>query len=213
MISGRIIKLPFGVMTLAKGDCCADFVLSSDELARYREFSSKTRGQDFLRGRCAAKVALEKFCVSQSIDFPDTTLVTIDTNKNGAPYARGFSAGISISHSRDIAVAIAFDPAYSCGIDVEFFREDRITTMRKVSPEEVVPQDLQSVTIAWSAKEALSKALGTGFAIPLDKLKIGKWLPNIEFVSFSHMQCIVIPDSAKTITIVCGKSCDIACLK
>ena len=210
MSVSRTIEFPFGVMALVEGDCCADFILSKDEFERYCAFSAKKRQQDFLRGRSAAKIALEKFCELRRISFPDKALVTIDSNENGVPCARGFSVGISISHSRDIAVAIAFDLTYSCGIDVEFFRENRIAALSKMSSEEIVPRDLRSMTIAWSAKEALSKALGTGLTIALHKLRISKWLPNVEFALFPNMQFIVIPDSVKIIAIVYGKIDDVA---
>lgn len=83
---------------------------------------------------------------------------------DGAPMADGF-AGISVSHSRDVA-AIAIAPFPGIGIDVEQPRPRQLMAVaeRVLSPDEIERFGPDGLLQAWTLKEAAFKAAGIPIA-------------------------------------------------
>ncbi len=82
-------------------------------------------------------------------------------NQEGKPYLRESTLHVSLSHNKNIA-AVMFSN-YSCGIDVELFREKIIRIQDKFLSEQErkqFSQDISALTLIWSAKESVYKMLG-----------------------------------------------------
>jgi phosphopantetheinyl transferase len=130
-------------------------------------------------GRIAAKDAVRRWLWARGGGPLFPVEVTIETDGHGRPTVNvpgPFKVCISIAHSGDLAVAIAHDEAV--GIDVEVVEgrnpglervalsaQERALLDRIVSnggdPERARPE---AFTRFWAAKEAVSKAEGTGLA-------------------------------------------------
>ncbi|QNL20809.1 4'-phosphopantetheinyl transferase superfamily protein [Hyphobacterium sp. CCMP332] len=82
-------------------------------------------------------------------------------NQEGKPYLRESTLHVSLSHNKNIA-AVMFSN-YSCGIDVELFREKIIRIQDKfltTKEKKQFSQNIPALTLIWSAKESVYKMLG-----------------------------------------------------
>lgn len=155
-----------------------------DELSRFSEFltdterrvaedfASEKRKIEFFAGRVAAKLALAELQCDKA--------VTILDNDAGAPVVSDEKLAVSISHSEDIAVALAFESDFSFGIDIQIIRTKSIRALKRLVTEKFVPDDASHLTVAWTMKEALSKCLKTGFTLPYEEFLLADFIkkPN-----------------------------------
>lgn len=88
---------------------------------------------------------------------------------------------IYFSHVDQLAVAIAFPERHPMGIDVEIVfpsNTDFLSSQFEKSELNLLSylplQKQEGLTLLWSAKEALSKVLKTGFTVPLKVFSIEK---------------------------------------
>lgn len=196
-----MIKLKCVIVDLESLGCASpQEILSSSELIRYKSFGSQKRQWEFLLGRFAAKKALSHF-----VEVEYLKEISVDTVAAGYPIisnkliARDYS--VSISHSDNVATAVAFNKNFSCGIDIESINESKKNTMAKMSPE-ISSDDAEMLTVAWCAKEALGKALKTGLAIDRKMLEISDFSlvrdddicdlhGYVNFKHFPEYKCII----------------------
>jgi len=164
--------------------------LAPQELESYQLFRYEKRRTEWLGGRLAAKkAALDRL----GTPFADDAMREwpIFADENGRPFFRsdaGQELSLSISHSHGLASAmVVTGPA--CGLDVQKISEATIRVKEKfcADREEDLLNSLAfpepdhsatAMTLLWSAKEALRKALGghplTGFlAMMLDEITPG----------------------------------------
>lgn len=146
-------------------------LLTPEEKKIWTSFSYPKRQIEWLGGRIAGKSAalilLEKKSTAQRF-----STCAILSRENGAPEIKWSSSSeqtvsISISHSAKYAAALAArEPA--CGIDIQKITEKtQKVVSRFAEPDEIrllteTMSDLettQCLTLLWSAKEALKKAL------------------------------------------------------
>ena len=124
------------------------YVLTPDELKRYRSFSHIKRQREFIATR--------------SLRHALFGMEHIHYSKEGAPYILQ-DTYISISHSKNL-VAIALNRTFPIGLDLEAIRWDIDRVMHKfLSPEERLNfdcTDARLLTSIWSAKETLYKLAG-----------------------------------------------------
>ena len=146
------------------------------------------RKTEFLRGRCASKSALAEF--SSNCEVKD---ISITHGTLGEPIVTDESFGVSISHSENIAVALAFKKMFSFGIDVERVNEKFTKALHRVTDvaKEQVPDNIADLTVAWALKEALSKCLKTGFTIAFDNFAFSEFrkvdgIFNCKFTKYSN---------------------------
>jgi phosphopantetheinyl transferase len=153
--------------------------LGATEREEYRTHAPRGR-RHWLMGRIAAKDAVRRWLWARGAGPLFPAEVTIAANEHGRPIvnvARPWKVCVSIAHSGDLAVAIAGEKAV--GIDVEIIeprnpglemvalsaRErallDRIVSGVRGDPERARSE---AFTRFWAAKEAVSKAEGTGLA-------------------------------------------------
>lgn len=136
-----------------------------------------TRAQDDrVLGRVAMKVAVCAWLADQGVDGVDVRDVTVDNDAAGRPHVRIGGRGravaapaVSVAHRRGTAVAVAMAAGELVGIDVEVVEpRGSVFTRLALTAAEVrrgdaagIPRDTW-VTRAWTVKEAVAKAAGSG---------------------------------------------------
>ncbi len=151
------------------------------------------RRQDWLRGRAAAKDALR--ALAGAAVAPADLVILADPDSRQPLLVRsahqwaGRVPPIAISHTADIAVAAAADPARfsGVGIDVEPLRPWTEAFARTAfSPSEAAalaalpagPGRDAAMTRAWTAREAAAKALGLGLEAAVSRFAVQN--PGVE---------------------------------
>jgi phosphopantetheinyl transferase len=153
----------------------AHLVLAPDELVAWyaRSGPARVRAQ-WLLGRVAAKDAVRQWMAERHALVLAPVDVEIRKDPRGRPVA--WIAGgapvvpdVSISHSDGHCVAAAVDPALRVGVDLERGPRELERVRHGFTPEELAALDAldarardEAVLALWAAKEAASKALGTG---------------------------------------------------
>ena len=142
------------------------------ESSYYHSITSDVRRSSFLLGRVAAKSALIRQLGSMQ---PEA--IEIKPGLFQAPIVCAAAANpvqVSIAHTRTMACALAFPATHPMGIDLEDILPDRSQAMeRQCSESELAMVQALPSTVAhpwhvlWTSKEALSKAIGTGFTTPI----------------------------------------------
>ncbi|NMM49385.1 4'-phosphopantetheinyl transferase family protein [Marinigracilibium pacificum] len=100
---------------------------------------------------------LSEACIKFKLDY-----CPVIKDNHGKPYLPGFDGGISYTHSQTQA-GLLIHPHASVGIDIEKPREKLFKVKHKfLSDEELecYDNDIELMTIAWSAKESIYKAYG-----------------------------------------------------
>lgn len=142
--------------------------LSARESARLTAMTSPRRRLGFLRGRRAAKDALRMLSGAGH-----SARLHIEPGAFGQPVVEGAGElGVTLSHTDDAGVALAFPLTHPLGIDIEQVRPGNERALRaQLTDTEIASfvtpasDPLARLTALWSIKEALSKLLGGGLAI------------------------------------------------
>lgn len=154
--------------------CEKDF-FSSVEQERLAEMRFALRRNSFMLGRKAAKRMLLRILADLETVPPHR--ISIENDPSGAPYARvdgnRLPGCLSISHSGDRAACAYTENHARIGIDLEAIQiRPKNFLMEYFTPVEIaevenLPLEKQPlwITAAWSAKEAVLKALGTGLRV------------------------------------------------
>lgn len=188
--SGRVASLPHDVVCcsapvmrrdgqddlLLPLDLAASATLSRSELTAWRELSvSQTRRIEWLFGRIAAKEAVRRCLLARYGRKWPSADIRIESDEQGKPRPEGewrrfcgAPMDISITHTQDRIYAAAA-PNSRIGIDVEGIHrvlgEEFVSAAFSPLEQEVAAESGDGATALlrfWCAKEALSKALGTG---------------------------------------------------
>jgi len=176
----KIFNLPFSVerdvcvLSMANVSTLIDFekYLSDEELNRFYSMKSEERKSQYCLARIVAKKSLEFFV--GKFDFRS---VTIANETSGCPVilrdGKKFGYAVSIAHTKETVAGLVFKDTFSFGIDIESMREKSTKAMRHVIMDgEQIPDDPKHLTVAWTLKEALSKALKKGFLLPFSELEL-----------------------------------------
>ena len=152
--------------------------LHSEELEKFSSMQYEARQSSYLLGR---------FCGKHAITTLDPSINPRDIRIRPGVFTqpvvdcRGSAADIqiSISHSHGWGTALAFPEEHPMAIDIEQIEESRIDTIKtQLTTEEMVLLDAvggnkaATYTAAWTAKEALSKALKCGMMTPFAILEV-----------------------------------------
>lgn len=188
--------------------------LSSKEYRFFSELKFEKKRINYLMGRLAAKGAASALCGP----IPHREII-IEQGVFPFPVVRGEKVSgthVSIAHTGQLAVAIAHDQAFPCGIDIEQLirgQEDPLSTLLTDSEKriglELNIELSKKLTLFWTAKESLSKILKTGFTTPLILFEIERIKKNQEtyqctfrnflqyktlsFISDNHALSIALP--------------------
>lgn len=142
----------------------------------YKAVVAAPRQQSFLAGRYCAKEALGLFT-----GIRDPQAIDIVPGVFNQPVVTGEhvqDASISVAHTRRLGAAIAFDKSHPMGLDVELVTPDSRTLIASelTNHERALVGQCSHLSPAevgfWTMKEALAKAIGTGFTVPLSILEV-----------------------------------------
>lgn len=193
------------------------------ELEYFTKLQYPLRQTSYLRGRYAAKLALAQLRADIH-----SAAIAVCNNIFGAPYLRcerGIEGAVSISHTDAYAAAISYVQAYPMAVDIEQISPQRL----EIIQHEMLPQEIDlannrfadkslGLTIAWTAKEALSKALGCGLCIDFKYLQISEFNEsaasyNCKFKNFPQYQATSLVFNTNVCTLVSPDKCEIEILK
>lgn len=147
--------------------------LTPCERERWAAFTFAKRRGEWLGGRLAAKLAAMALLAGSPQPPLTAQALSIETEASGRPFLEGqpdrpgLLPEISISHSGNLAGALAVS-GHSCGLDLQKITPKAITVRdRFASPAErallraALPalNEETALTLLWSAKEALRKAI------------------------------------------------------
>ena len=142
-------------------------LLGESETAYFSTLRFARRQRSYLLGRYAAKTAL-----SAALSEPDLRAIEIERGVFEQPivrYDRNSGWGVTISHTEELAAALAYPAGHPMGIDLEQIdRRQHETILSQLSEREIGWLSLHSAerfefaSAFWAAKESLSKVLRTG---------------------------------------------------
>jgi phosphopantetheinyl transferase len=146
--------------------------LTADERRDGKAKHSQRKYAEWLAGRIAAKDAVRRYLYEHGHPPLFPAEVQVENDAEGRPYVRGpFEADLhlSISHKDNLAAALVSEGT-GCGIDIERI-EDHGEGFARYAFDEgelaLLPsRSSEWLTRLWTAKEAVSKALGTGISDP-----------------------------------------------
>ncbi|PKM94861.1 MAG: 4'-phosphopantetheinyl transferase [Firmicutes bacterium HGW-Firmicutes-1] len=150
-----------------------------EELEYYSSLKYEKRQKSYVMGRYCAKRAISEYLEDENVES-----ITIGKGVFNQPIIFGpqnQNLQISISHSGDFGGAIAYHERFVMGLDIEIIDEDNRETLENeitIEEKEILaslPYDYnRGLTLFWTAKEALSKALKTGLMTPFSIFEISK---------------------------------------
>ena len=142
-------------------------LLGKNETVYFSTLRFARRQTAYLLGRYAAKMAL-----SAVLSEPDLTAIDIDHGVFEQPVircGRNEEWDVTISHTEDVGVALAFPAGHPMGIDLEHINPGQHETiLSQLSEREIgwlnhpSADRFQLASALWAAKESLSKVLRTG---------------------------------------------------
>lgn len=149
--------------------------LSNEERAQVDSFGSEKRKREFALGRTAARDLLaERLAVAGPA-------VPLRVAADGAPEVEGYDLHLSLSHvATDVRTLAAVVAApYPVGIDLELIQPRRPDLYRfLLAPEDYGLLDAlphthdEAQVLIWTLKEAVLKAMRTGFRLSPKKLRL-----------------------------------------
>jgi len=167
-VLGRMKSVPQDVV---------DKILHHEEKQIYNRIKDNRRRYQFLMGRYVAKRNLGRDI--REFQMSDVAILRDPMGKPTIKSNQFLSGSISISHVDNLAVAIA-GPGHNIGVDIEIIRKSLMligpTILSKhekhLMSKFSFSQEGELEGIVWSAKEAVSKFLGTGITGSLNDFAI-----------------------------------------
>lgn len=160
-------------------DWCADYLLTEQERLIWRQSArDEQRKREWLLGRIAVKEAVRRLVARHTGVHLLPQDVEILYDELGRPTLApmfvqviGWAPWVSIAHSNGMAIAVAINSEFPVGVDLQVvaprdaeFIEFAFSQEEQRILNEAAPADIDRLAARlWSAKEALAKALGTGF--------------------------------------------------
>ncbi|MFC4101259.1 4'-phosphopantetheinyl transferase family protein [Paenibacillus xanthanilyticus] len=149
----------------------AEAALTGEELDRYRAYRTDMKRKEFLLGRLMMKSLLgRKYGISPHA-------VKLSTTTYGKPAYPG-EWQFNLTHANGV-VACAMTLHRRVGIDLEYMEASNLNLVGHVCSQEErnyvqanAGLELQAFYEIWTKKEALIKALGTGFAMDPKEIRI-----------------------------------------
>lgn len=143
--------------------------LCNEERMFYNSIKHEGRKISYLLGRFAAKKAISSYANESLLG-----MISVRKGIYNQPiveYSRDNKIQVTITHSKNIGAAIAFDESFMLGIDIENVinsgldnsLDEFISGEEKVLFGSTTCNKREFYTMLWSSKEALSKLLKLGF--------------------------------------------------
>jgi len=180
-------RVPFA-LGLVEGSAASELLDSRADYLHPREidvlssYRSAQRQSNFALGRWVAKQALLALAPGT-----EPRELEIAAGVFGQPCVRGLASppALSLTHTQRGAIAIASEPGHIIGVDLESLAERHDETfLRSLTAHEqallsaVGAPDAAPPGLAWTLKEALSKALRCGFTVPLPIFELKSFEPH-----------------------------------
>jgi len=153
------------------------------------------RQHSYLLGRFCAKHAVSNYLQNKSLS---STLIENGVfNQPIIYHPLPTDVQISISHTDSIGAALAFPNAHPMGIDLEMINEAHVITIKSQltffelqKAAQFSENESMVFTLMWTVKEALSKALKSGFMISFELFEIEEMKQKEKYVecSFKHFK-------------------------
>jgi 4'-phosphopantetheinyl transferase len=149
--------------------------LSSDELAKARQYRFKASQEKYIIGRAATREILSRYLKTtpQSIIF--------SYNNFGKPSLNNPDLQFNVSHTKDTFL-LAITKKYPVGIDIEHcqpklnFLSVAKTFCTSQEYQKLLSVEASEINLAfyrcWTRKEAILKAIGHGLFFPFDALEV-----------------------------------------
>ena len=184
----------FGLAHRPDGAPCAEKsvweLLHLGEKRHYQQLTFIRQKRAYLLGRVAAKRAIQ--ALAPQVAPSD---IFIDAGVFGFPVVRSRfleNMQVSISHTDEFGLALAYPEAHPLGIDTERVDTERVASVASTLDEQeelllrglLLPRPV-SLTLLWTAKESLTKVLRTGLTLDL-KLAAVKSLAKADNVWVGH---------------------------
>lgn len=167
-------------------------ILHENELCHYKKIKTAYRKQEFLLGRIAAKVALGEILAAENNE------IEISNGIFSQPIVCVGNQNISkitISHSHDTGMALAYSEKLKIGIDFEAAEKKKTDIYQ---------------TLSWCAKEALAKALEIGLynceIFEIQDICEMDFFYIFSFKHFHQFQCIAFLYDGHILTLAYPKS-------
>lgn len=145
----------------------SESILHASEKKRYNSFPAKIRKQTYLLGRYCAKKAIKLKCGIDS--YADINICNGIFDHPLIIHSKIHNTQVSIAHTNNVAVAIAFGESHPMGVDIEDICAERsqtiatqLTDNEKSLKTNLKISEMLFNAIIWTAKEALSKTLKSG---------------------------------------------------
>lgn len=192
-------RIGLGVVLGAGNDAWQQYeaFLSGPEYAQLQRQRTQEARNSFCLGRMAAKSAAGKLTGNAA------SSVSVGHGIFGFPVIEPNPDGIclSIAHTGSSGAALCYSEKLLMGIDMELIRETNSPAMLSTFTEQEKQMRIAGLDallrhhLLWSAREALSKALRTGFLVPLPLLEVSSIAPTpygykMGFVHFSLFEAI-----------------------
>lgn len=148
--------------------------LSAEEKKKYYGFHYPRRRNSYLLGKLAAKMAVAG-------EQEDLAGIQIEHGILCQPLVAGSTRRVSITHCDTLGAAVDYDPRLLAGVDMELVDEKAVEAIRRItsSQEEELNNEPGTLlatplflTLLWTAKEAMSKVIQTGFTVPTELFEI-----------------------------------------
>ncbi|MFK0522822.1 4'-phosphopantetheinyl transferase family protein [Paenibacillus illinoisensis] len=171
--------------------------LHEEELDYYTNLQVEKRKNSFLMGRFCAKKAIQLYT-----DIGDDRKIIIRRGVFQQPVVTMPSYSniqVSITHCNDMGAALAFSEEHAMGIDIEKISgestaiESVLTEKERNLIKTLYLNPNVALYLMWTAKEALSKILKTGFTTPpqvfeINRIDIQSDYVSSEYTNFSQFR-------------------------
>ena len=147
--------------------------LSEQECKVADNFNNHYRAKEFAAGRYCIK---EAFALYTSRTTPKN--ITTSAGVWGYPYIEDSDLNISIAHTDKCVIAVCTSGSFPIGIDIEEYKssnEELIISQLSDAEKNIFTKSSshsEALHILWAAKEAASKALRTGFRLPMSLFEV-----------------------------------------
>ncbi|MNO12296.1 4'-phosphopantetheinyl transferase superfamily protein [compost metagenome] len=164
-------RLNICVVSLPPEDGPLDY-LSTVEREQYFSFKYPKRRNSYLLSKLSCKMAVAS-------DDDDLTAIVIHHGVMRQPIVEGSERRITITHCDTMGAAIDYDPRLLIGVDIELVDIKAMDALARITSteehmlvHELGLQPSTFLTLLWTAKEAMSKVIQTGFTVPTELFEV-----------------------------------------
>ena len=154
--------------------------LHPEELSYYQTLKFDRRKTSYLLGRIAAKQAVATY-ENKPVPLQTIGILPGVFQFPVVKYPEGENIQVTLSHSDQAGVALAFPEEHPLGVDIEQLDESKVDTLRNITePDEYQLTlncgltDAVGYMMLWTVKESLSKILKTGLTVDFKALEVEK---------------------------------------